>query len=523
MLLSLLLVASIARAQTVSVSVPSTAPSSAAVLDAGLVSFSIEQDRWTDWAGTGAPNTFFVNTLENLAERTGAPPWIRIGANSEDHTDFSFGAKFSETIFPDPTATMPYPEATNITVGAAYYTLASHLPRGSRVIWGVNLGTNNITAAFLEARAVRAAFASPEVRANGVSLEAVEIGNEPDLYGNNGHRDPSTWDVQEYVKEWTEFARNVSVAAGVSDSGPKFFGLAFSHNAHSGSSSGFSFDNAVASGLLDSPEGQLISEISQHMYFGSGVVGVANLPSLMSKSAIRGNVTVLGEDIGSVQARGLDFVMGETNSYFSHGAPGVSNAAGAAIWLVDYTLLAASMGVKRMHFHEGIGFRYNLIQPITLTRSIIDASPLSSPLPPHIQPAYYGALIAAEAVGTSGSSSIVQLDISDDALSGYAVFEGNKLKRAVLIDSVAFLSGDDERGGRNVTLSFEGGNIGGSVKVKRLAIGHADDTTGITWAGQSFDTSDARPSGQIKTETLSVENGNVEVGIQDTEIVLLSF
>ena len=105
---------------------------------------------------------------------------------------------------------MPYPEATNITVGAAYYTLASHLPRGTRVIWGVNLGSNNITAAFLEARAIRAAFASPEMKAKGVRLEAVEIGNEPDLYGNNGHRNPSTWNVQEYVKE---YANAISSAA----------------------------------------------------------------------------------------------------------------------------------------------------------------------------------------------------------------------------------------------------------------------------------------------------------------------
>ena len=77
------------NAQTVAVSVPFTAPSSAAPLDQGLISFSIEQDRWTDWAGTDSPNSFFLNTLTNLGERTGQPPWIRIGADSEDHTDFS--------------------------------------------------------------------------------------------------------------------------------------------------------------------------------------------------------------------------------------------------------------------------------------------------------------------------------------------------------------------------------------------------------------------------------------------------
>jgi len=31
-----------------------------------LVSLSIEQDRWIDWAGTTEPNTFFNNVLDNL-------------------------------------------------------------------------------------------------------------------------------------------------------------------------------------------------------------------------------------------------------------------------------------------------------------------------------------------------------------------------------------------------------------------------------------------------------------------------
>lgn len=71
------------------VSVPLTAPSSAPTLDPALLSFSLEQDRWTDWAGESAPNSFFLNALANLEQRTGMTPVIRIGADSEDHTDFS--------------------------------------------------------------------------------------------------------------------------------------------------------------------------------------------------------------------------------------------------------------------------------------------------------------------------------------------------------------------------------------------------------------------------------------------------
>ena len=66
----------------------SSAPSKAVPVLQSLISFSIEQDRWTDWVGTTERNDFFFNTLDNLNQLTGIPPQIRIGANSEDHTNF---------------------------------------------------------------------------------------------------------------------------------------------------------------------------------------------------------------------------------------------------------------------------------------------------------------------------------------------------------------------------------------------------------------------------------------------------
>ncbi len=50
----------------------------------------------------------------------------------------------------------------------------------------------------------------------------------------------------------------------------------------------------------------------------------------------------------------------ETNSYSCHGAPNVSNTAGAAIWTLDYTLFASTINIERVFFHEGIGYKYNL-------------------------------------------------------------------------------------------------------------------------------------------------------------------
>lgn len=49
---------------------------------------------------------------------------------------------------------------------------------------------------------------------------------------------------------------------------------------------------------------------------------------------------------------------------------------------------------------------------------------------------------------------------------------------------------------------------------------YADDISGLTWGGQSYETSDARPDGDVSTETVLVTAG---VDIRDTEAVLVTF
>ena len=81
----------------------------------------------------------------------------------------------------------------------------------------------------------------------------------------------------------------------------------------------------------------------------------------MNKAAIRGNLTVFAPDVAAAHARGLPYVLGETNSFSCHGAPGVSNTAGAALWVVDYTLFASTIGISELYFHEGVGYKYNFV------------------------------------------------------------------------------------------------------------------------------------------------------------------
>ncbi|KAJ7494571.1 glycoside hydrolase family 79 protein [Mycena galericulata] len=318
----------------------------------------LRKDRWIEWAGTTSRNTYFFNTLNNLKEITGSPPDIRIGANSEDKTNFN-----------------PLVEA-------------------------------------LEVKAIVNAFSSPSLKAARVTLDYLEIGNEADLYANN---------------------------------------------ASSYGTTGFSPGAIYAENILTLGLGSLIAAFSQHHYSGSFCAGNGGLlQDLMTKSTIRSNLTIYAADVNATRARGLDYILGETNSYACHGAPGVSNTAGAALWALDYALFATQVGISKIMLHNGVGFKYNLIQPVTLTRSILDDSSLTNPLPPHVQPPYYAAIIAAELIGCKENVRISEIITTNTHIAGYAAFEEEKLARAIFINLQAFLQGDANRSSIHLALAFTG-------------------------------------------------------------------
>ena len=237
----------------VNVTIPTTPPSGAQNLSSTLVSFSIEQDRWPDWAGTDARNEFVHSALSNLAALTGTPPKIRVGADSEDHTVWSPTVTINEDTFPPPNTITPYPEATKIVVGDEYYALSRFLPTGTHMVWGVNFGADNATNAVNMAKSILKAFASSAVKAAGVVLDRIEVGNEADLYKNNGLR-PSNWTVDEYVTDWENIAGAVVQAVGINgrDGPVSVQGAAFANQ-------GFTPRQIFDRGILDSAPGKAIS------------------------------------------------------------------------------------------------------------------------------------------------------------------------------------------------------------------------------------------------------------------------
>jgi hypothetical protein len=71
--------------------------------------------------------------------------------------------------------------------------------------WGFNFGSANLTLATIELNAILDAFKRNTweggVKGSGVELKLVELGNEADLYGNNGHR-AKGYDEEDYTIEY---------------------------------------------------------------------------------------------------------------------------------------------------------------------------------------------------------------------------------------------------------------------------------------------------------------------------------
>ena len=58
------------------------------------------------------------------------------------------------------------------------------------------------------------------------------------------------------------------------------------------------------------------------------------------------------------------------------------------------------------------------------------------------------------------------------------------------------------------------------VQGRRIIIDHADDTENLTWAGQSWETDDIRPVGQLIVDEVDLVAG---FDLRSTEAILLSF
>src|SRR5882757_2924750 len=97
---------------------------------------------------------------------------------------------------------------------------------------------------------------------------------------------------------------------------------------------------------------------------GATQPGVTLQGTLMNHTSIVLSVAKHLNESNLLASAGLPYILGETNSLYNEGAPGLSNSFGAALWGVDFNLYCAATGIRRVHMHQGTNYRYASWQPI---------------------------------------------------------------------------------------------------------------------------------------------------------------
>jgi len=391
----------------------------------------------------------------------------RLSADSEDRAFIAPDVQVINATFPPPTATIPVPEASYIGIGRDFYALSANFPSGTAFNWGINLAALNLSETIAQGRLLADTFqgSRKDLLAN-VSLRNVEIGNEPDYYKR---QHPETvngnWDPTNYTSYWVPAAKALT---SIFD-----FGLHADEGTTlwAGSFATFADDivwnakAALEAGILtqDRTAARYTKTWVEHHYYGVFGGQITPVGSLMDKTSVRHNMSQKISSIDAAHSAGMTYVLGETNSFANHGVPGVSNTAEAAIWGIDHLLYSASIGVDSLHFHNGVGYRYNVIQPIA---GADDGTNTTSR--PHILPLYHAFLVVNEAIGRTSDSFVAELQTANTTLTAYGIWEYGMLRRVVILNSNVYIPGSATTVRSSFNVKFSNWSAGNYATVKRL-------------------------------------------------------
>jgi hypothetical protein len=271
-------------------------------LPAAFAGFSFEKSHMSDG--------FFVPTHAALVAmfKLLGPGVVRIGADDVNNSVWVPSATFVK-------AGTTSPDVGTAEVDALAQFLAA---TGWKAIYAVNMrGSSTTQTAVTELQ-----YVVPKL---GASLQAVEIGNELNLYN-----------VSNIESIWHSYAQAIHTNfPGTAVAGPGIFE-----------------DINYATNFING-EKTTIDLVTHHYYRGQAGTSVATLANLMNLDpAVASGSQSLANAVQTNKIPG-GYRWGEMNSYSSHGAKGISNALASALWSINFMLTTAGYGSAGVNFHGG--------------------------------------------------------------------------------------------------------------------------------------------------------------------------
>ena len=316
-----------------------------------------------------ADNRAYVQLVRNLG-RQGV---IRVGGNTSDFSSYQADG-----------ASQSLPKGTVVTA-ENFRQLRGFLDAiGWKLIWGLNLGGDRLDNAVEEAKAI--------ANAMGNRLLALEVGNEPDLFVNAGHRKPP-YGYAAWHDEYRRYKAAIrAVLPHVPFAGPDIAGGAVDWM------DSFAHD-----------EGGDIALLTAHHYIGGQANPASTLELMLQEE--KKYQPVLAKFQAIAEAAHLPYRLCETASYSGGGKAGASDSFAASLWVLDYLFVLASYGCSGVNMETGVNH----------LGWISHYTPISDDLAGHFgaAPEYYGLLAFAEAA--RGEQIAVTCDTGGINLTAYAM------------------------------------------------------------------------------------------------------
>ncbi len=315
-----------------------------------------------------AKNRAYVQLVRNLGQRG----VIRVGGNTSDFSSYDAAG-----------AAKSLPKGTVVN-DANFRELRTFLDAtGWKLIWGINLGGDRLDNAVAEARAI--------VETMGDRLLALEIGNEPDLFVQAGHR-KEPYGYAEWLAEYRRYKTAIRAQLPrVPFAGPDLAGRGIDWMAN------FARD-----------EGRDAVLLTAHHYIQGQANPTSTLELMLQEE--KKFQPALAQFQAASQSAHLPWRMCETASYSGGGKEGVSNTFAASLWVLDYLFVLAGYGCAGVNMETGVNH----------LGWVSHYTPIGDDLAGHFNaaPEYYGLLAFAKA--GFGERLGVMLDAAGVNLTAYA-------------------------------------------------------------------------------------------------------
>ncbi len=433
-------------------------------IPAGFVGLSLEYPALLAYAGADPRHLdpVFEQLVRNLSP--GRSPQLRIGGDSTDRTWW-------------PVPGMARPGGVTYSLSPRWAGVAGALARSlrARLILGINLEADSRELAVHEARELVAGVGA-------ASIQALEVGNEPELYGSfpwyqaHGHAvrgRPHGYGPADFAHELVRLAPRLPrlPLAGPATGGPRWTAY---------------FPRLLA----DEPR---LALLTAHHYGTRGCLVRPTSPqyhsiaNLLSSQGIEAPAGAIAPYAWLRRPVRLD----ELNSVNCGGVSGISDRFASALWAVDALFQLVRSGAAGVNFHTFPGARYQLFA----------FHRMAGAWSASVKPVYYGMLLFAQAAAP-GSRLLTGSGPAAAGLDVWALRTPAGRVRVVLVNSGA---------SREVELRLPG--AGGGASLEWLRAPSLTAGTGVTLGGRSFAaaTATGRLTGALVREPIAARAGSYTV------------